>query len=435
MALSDNELILLDNLIYYPDVFVEGDSVAQILDKITYQVNHNPESRPAEMSADEWMDIVSAIQSNEKLLNYKVTNLTTPSKDMNTGTVACFVDDVNHPSDVNVVFKGTQNGYEWDDNGEGAYLIDSDCQKAAADYINRLPESYGNHITVTGHSKGGNKAQYVTITTDRVARCVAEDGQGFSNEFCERYADVIEERKGRIRNYCAENDFVNVIATSIAGEVIYIETGMQMNPLHYHKPNILLDENGAFNDRGNQAGWTKSLHNYLQHVIDTMPEPQRSYVIDGVMGLLEKGESEESMYNRLCSVLTAGGYWLAWMIERNDWFGEASEYLANFIREATKLLSPATYYDLTYFSVDVSGLSVSQGNLEKHQRVLETAAEDIGTIKRGLKGISYGPVRASMDVLKFQLQQRAKACGKVSKAIERVCRDYQQNEQHVEGLF
>lgn len=113
MALSDNELILLDNLIYYPDVFVEGDSVAQILDKITYQVNENPELKPADMSADEWMDIVSAIQSNDKLLNYKVTNINTPSKDMNTGTVACFVDDVNHPSDVNVVFKGTQNGYEW----------------------------------------------------------------------------------------------------------------------------------------------------------------------------------------------------------------------------------------------------------------------------------------------------------------------------------
>ena len=38
-------------------------------------------------------------------------------------------------------------------------------------------------LTVTGHSKGANKAMYTTIMCNNVTRCVSFDGQGFSKEF------------------------------------------------------------------------------------------------------------------------------------------------------------------------------------------------------------------------------------------------------------
>ncbi len=433
--LSDQELILLDNLIYFQDVFWEGDSVAQIIDKIIYQLEKNPNLKYAQMQAQEWMELVSVLQSNQKLLHYKVTNKTMPFSSQNTGTIVCFVDDINHPLDVNVIFKGTQNGYEWDDNGEGAYLMESDCQRAAADYINRLPEEYGNHLTVSGHSKGGNKAQYVTITTNRVARCVAEDGQGFSNEFCRQYHLVIEDRKNRIKNYCAENDYVNVIANAIAGASIYIKTEFQINPFLYHKPNLILTQKGDFREEGRQAEWTKGLHSYFQEILDLMPEPQRSYVIDGVMGLLEGKDSEESAYNRMYSVLTAGGYWLAWMTEQTQWFGVLSRFLAQLLRDSTRLFSPSSYYDLTYFSIDLREFSFLQECMERHRNMLESMAERIRAMKMELKGTLYSQVRASFDVLAFQLQQRAVSCGEISDAVARICRDYKENETHVENLF
>lgn len=433
--LSDQELILLDNLIYFQDVFWEGDSVAQIIDKIIYQLEKNPNLKYAQMQAQEWMELVSVLQSNQKLLHYKVTNKTMPFGSQNTGTIVCFVDDISHPLDVNVIFKGTQNGYEWDDNGEGAYLMESDCQRAAADYINRLPEEYGNHLTVSGHSKGGNKAQYVTITTNRVARCVAEDGQGFSNEFCRQYHLVIEDRKNRIKNYCAENDYVNVIANTIAGASIYIKTEFQINPFLYHKPNLILTQKGDFREEGRQAEWTKGLHSYFQEILDLMPEPQRSYVIDGVMGLLEGKDSEESAYNRMYSVLTAGGYWLAWMTEQTQWFGVLSRFLAQLLRDSTRLFSPSSYYDLTYFSIDLREFSFLQECMERHRNMLESMAERIRAMKMELKGTLYSQVRASFDVLAFQLQQRAVSCGEISDAVARICRDYKENETHVENLF
>ncbi|MCI9558491.1 MAG: DUF2974 domain-containing protein [Lachnospiraceae bacterium] len=433
--LSDQELILLDNLIYFQDVFWEGDSVAQIIDKIIYQLEKNPNLKYAQMQAQEWMELVSVLQSNQKLLHYKATNKTMPFGSQNTGTIVCFVDEISHPLDVNVIFKGTQNGYEWDDNGEGAYLMESDCQRAAADYINRLPKEYGNHLTVSGHSKGGNKAQYVTITTNRVARCVAEDGQGFSNEFCRQYHFVIEDRKNRIKNYCAENDYVNVIANTIAGTSIYIKTEFQINPFLYHKPNLILTQKGDFREEGRQAEWTKGLHSYFQEILDLMPEPQRSYVIDGVMGLLEGKDSEESAYNRMYSVLTAGGYWLAWMTEQTQWFGLLSRFLAQLLRDSTRLFSPSSYYDLTYFSVDLREFSFLQECMERHRNMLESMAERIRAMKMELKGTLYSQVRASFDVLAFQLQQRAVSCGEISDAVARICRNYKENETHVENLF
>lgn len=429
--LSDQELILLDNLIYFQDVFWEGDSVAQIIDKIIYQLEKNPNLKYAQMQAQEWMELVSVLQSNQKLLHYKATNKTMPFGSQNTGTIVCFVDEISHPLDVNVIFKGTQNGYEWDDNGEGAYLMESDCQRAAADYINRLPKEYGNHLTVSGHSKGGNKAQYVTITTNRVARCVAEDGQGFSNEFCRQYHFVIEDRKNRIKNYCAENDYVNVIANTIAGTSIYIKTEFQINPFLYHKPNLILTQKGDFREEGRQAEWTKGLHSYFQEILDLMPEPQRSYVIDGVMGLLEGKDSEESAYNRMYSVLTAGGYWLAWMTEQTQWFGLLSRFLAQLLRDSTRLFSPSSYYDLTYFSVDLREFSFLQECMERHRNMLESMAERIRAMKMELKGTLYSQVRASFDVLAFQLQQRAVSCGEISDAVARICRNYKENETHV----
>ncbi len=433
--LSDQELILLDNLIYFQDVFWEGDSVAQIIDKIIYQLEKKPNLKYAQMQAQEWMELVSVLQSNQKLLHYKATNKTMPFGSQNTGTIVCFVDEISHPLDVNVIFKGTQNGYEWDDNGEGAYLMESDCQRAAADYINRLPKEYGNHLTVSGHSKGGNKAQYVTITTNRVARCVAEDGQGFSNEFCRQYHFVIEDRKNRIKNYCAENDYVNVIANTIAGTSIYIKTEFQINPFLYHKPNLILTQKGDFREEGRQAEWTKGLHSYFQEILDLMPEPQRSYVIDGVMGLLEGKDSEESAYNRMYSVLTASGYWLAWMTEQTQWFGLLSRFLAQLLRDSTRLFSPSSYYDLTYFSVDLREFSFLQECMERHRNMLESMAERIRAMKMELKGTLYSQVRASFDVLAFQLQQRAVSCGEISDAVARICRNYKENETHVENLF
>jgi hypothetical protein len=293
MGLSNAQLLMLDTLIY-ADYVSDGLTVEKIAEKIERD-NYNIET--CEMSSSEWKTLVESIKNEPDLLNYKVTNYV---NDESTGMrAACFVDDISNPTDVNVVFRGTSGNYEWHDNGEGGYLSDTDQQQKAADYVNTLPENYGNDMTVTGHSKGGNKAQYVTIATDRIGKCISYDGQGFSEEFLEKYKNEIAEKSNRIVSIAASNDFVNCLLYSIAGTTIYIETEAQDKFKYNHKPNILLDEDGNLRQQTEQSVLSKLINEYTTYIISNVEEPERSFTIDGMIALLESGEDRESLFQRI----------------------------------------------------------------------------------------------------------------------------------------
>jgi len=305
VALSNSQLLMLDNLIY-TDYCDNGDTVRQIINEMKRDLDNGKSIEGCMMTNDEWREIIAAVEGEPSLLDYTVQNY---ENNTDTGMrAACFVDDVNQPTDVNVVFRGTSGDYEWHDNGEGGYLADTDQQKAAADYVNNLPEEYGNGITVTGHSKGGNKAQYVTIVTDRIARCVSYDGQGFSEEFLEKYGDRIAERADRIESISAADDYVNCLLYSIAGIKTYILTEEQGDFLHYHKPNILLDENGDLRPAGDQSPLSQFINEYTTYIISNVPEPQRSVTIDGLIALLEEGEDKETIWQTIYAGGTAISY-------------------------------------------------------------------------------------------------------------------------------
>ena len=124
-----------------------------------------------------------------------------------------------------VGFQGTQEK-EWYDNGEGMVQTSTLQQRDAAQYFDRMVREYGisaaDHVIVTGHSKGGNKAQYVTLASenaDLVDSCVALDGQGFSPEavaMWEKYPDVYEARRDKILLVAGENDYVHVLGVRVA---------------------------------------------------------------------------------------------------------------------------------------------------------------------------------------------------------------------------
>lgn len=289
MALSNEQLLMFDNLIYTKYVS-DGMSVREIVAAIE---NDNFSINACEMTVSEWKELVEMIKEEPTLLDYKVTNY---YDDDSTGMrAACFVNDETNPTDVNVVFRGTKGDYEWHDNGEGGYLSDTKQQEAAAEYVNKLPDKYGNNMTVTGHSKGGNKAQYVTIVTDRIAKCVSYDGQGFSEEFLEKYADEIAQKRQSIISISAKDDFVNCLLYPIAGTRIYIETEKQKKFVYYHKPNILFSDNGDLRSQTAQSDLSKFINEYTTYMISNLDEPERSVTIDGIIALLEKGESKESI--------------------------------------------------------------------------------------------------------------------------------------------
>lgn len=320
MALTDAQLLMLDHLVYCDLIedINEGDSVRTLVNLIKERASELEGT--AMMDAQEWLTLADNISKQETLMDYKITNIRT-GKDIADELEAagsdafeqaidyrsaCFVDDVDNPTDVNVAFRGTTSAHGWHDNGEGAYSSDSFSQQLAADYINGLPAEYGNNIKVTGHSKGGNEAQYVTIVTDRVLKCVAFDGQGFSPEFIEKYKKQIEQKKSCIKNISAENDYVNCLLIPIAGERIYIKTQSFdiKDILNYHKPYILFDENGNLGERGEQSNLTKALNDYTIYMITQVQGEERKFIIDAILGWLENDEAAESLLHKIMGSLS-----------------------------------------------------------------------------------------------------------------------------------
>lgn len=122
-------------------------------------------------------------------------------------------------------FRGTGRG-EWKDNFQGGGSTDADDRVSTRRQMGAL-EWYQSlkldswFVTVTGHSKGGNKAKYITILDDSVDRCLSFDRQGFSDEFMDWYHVRVRLRQKVIENHNVENDYVNVLLNPVGETVWY----------------------------------------------------------------------------------------------------------------------------------------------------------------------------------------------------------------------
>ena len=163
------------------------------------------------------------------------------------GTAACTFQS-GDKSSYYVVYRGTGDG-EWPDNGLGMTEESTTQQNRALSYFEEVVETLDigkeSQIIVTGHSKGGNKAQFVTMETkyeNLVDACYSVDGQGFSetaiNKWKDRYGDEkYDKRREKIYGIHGENDYVSVLGSSIilAEHIRYIKTPVEKtNFAGYH---------------------------------------------------------------------------------------------------------------------------------------------------------------------------------------------------------
>lgn len=152
-----------------------------------------------------------------------------------------------------VIFRGTEGMAELLDDGQGLYETDTNAQQHAMDYINMLHDEYGyESISVSGHSKGGNKAMYVALLSEYVTDCTAFDAQGFSLAFTEKYKSQIAERSERITLYMPDKSQVGVLLYPVAGKIVYTSTDgldaekYKLGIFGYHMPDTVyeIDDDG-----------------------------------------------------------------------------------------------------------------------------------------------------------------------------------------------
>ena len=160
-----------------------------------------------------------------------------------------------------VAYRGTGAG-KWEDNGDGMTRPKTLMQEASRQYFDDMAEQYfedayraGKRIVVTGHSKGGNEAQYVYMTSEYeylISGCVNFDGQGFSaravSEFRDRYGEDYARKISGITTVCGKNDFVHDLGNVIVPEEnTYFVENSGSGPASMHMlEHMIGDEEGNY---------------------------------------------------------------------------------------------------------------------------------------------------------------------------------------------
>lgn len=107
-----------------------------------------------------------------------------------------------------VIFQGTEGSEGWKDNAESMTEETTKMQKAAYNYVKSQEEvlkdksnnSKEIHLTVSGHSKGGNLAMYSIVENTKdtsssivVDNCLPFNSQGLNDEYVENNEKAIDE--------------------------------------------------------------------------------------------------------------------------------------------------------------------------------------------------------------------------------------------------
>lgn len=210
----------------------------------------------------------------------------------------------------------TQNNRyrSYDSDGEviEEYLVEeqaSQGQAEALDYFHkmsaRLNLDESVHVTVSGHSKGGNVAQFVALNEPLVDRCFSIDGQGFSPEHMielrNRFPDDFGERVDKLIALQAQDDYVNVLGVNmiLAKNRYYFSrmyTPHEMDEprsfkfiveelLKQHSMLAMCDEKGLLSAESSQGGTPDLVKAHSKQLMN-VPASERGALIVGMMAFI-----------------------------------------------------------------------------------------------------------------------------------------------------
>ena len=274
---SERELLLLSNFVYIP-ACLSTKPISMILDDYRDESGGFSEESVYAAAAGGGMstgDVKTVFTEMDRMIKsdpgFGKLSVSRCLNDANVRAI-CYTDE----KDANpvVAFRGTGGTKKaWSDNFEGAFCDDTPIQKTADDFIKNECAIYKD-IVVTGHSKGGNMAQYVTVKQqDRIRECVSFDGQGFGNDFLKEYPEEVITASPKIKSVSAYNDFVNILLTSIAGTCIYVANDSGAEAAH--SPVTLLtantfDEDGSFTSVRSQGLVSAELGMITDRICDAL---------------------------------------------------------------------------------------------------------------------------------------------------------------------
>lgn len=330
--LSTGEILLLNQLLYCPREVKERkiaggyqeNTIGMLLHQWLAQPVPDEEECGICMRGKEWNRIIRLIAENPRLSSMRIQSVHRDEADGGGGGMSAVFAD-SRLGEAIVVFRGTAAG-EWRDDFLGGAVTGQADGVSTAQQENALRwyrslglSGHFSRITVTGHSKGGNKAKYIALMEESVNRCVSFDGQGFSDEFIVKYRKKIRKRQHIIENHNMEYDYVNILLNDVGKRVYYQENPEKEKGFwETHCPNAFFwfgEENTCFLIRSAKgaAEELQELNRFLNSYLRSLPEEKKIAAMDlfGTLAQIGLGKTEnesesEEDRNYLISLLLQG---------------------------------------------------------------------------------------------------------------------------------
>ncbi|MEB3025654.1 MULTISPECIES: Mbeg1-like protein [unclassified Parvimonas] len=227
------DVLLILNCIIYVHNFEKDDVQEKLVGKNIFEIfdfirnkKNSSGFYPAEINEEEFSVVLNTIEHNKQIYErIKIVDVDNSIYGNASGSDRVVNVTFQFEDNLIIVYKGTAGDYEWKDNVEGTYNItDTKQQRRALKYFDEMVKKFPDvkKIYVSGHSKGGNKAQYIGVlrgNMSKLEKVYSFDGQGFNDNFLKKYNKEIELNKYKIFNICNEYDYVNILMHSVSNKI------------------------------------------------------------------------------------------------------------------------------------------------------------------------------------------------------------------------
>ena len=266
--LSLTQLLIINTILYTTEFNVGQKLVGKTIRDWEKEFKFELDSLghfPAEINETEMEKVLKTVREDEIYSKIEILDIDNSKSGYKDGSEPIVNVTLRYEDMIYIAFKGTAGGVEWRDNAYASYpeYAYTEAQKGALDYFDKMYKKYVDNtikkVYVTGHSKGGNKAQFIMVMRGsdehtKLKKCFSFCGQGFNKTFIEKYDKEISENKDKIYNISADNDYVNVILNQITDNIKFVKSTTNLGDIArkraiirhrfgaWHSPYVMLKE-------------------------------------------------------------------------------------------------------------------------------------------------------------------------------------------------
>lgn len=255
----------------------------------------------AQQDADSDCRYTFTVQGSDQEYTYNLTILDTMEFTNGKGETVKAIAFQDAEGNIYVHYNGTGDA-NWGYNSVAYGGGPSDVQTESVKFFNKIMESEhydpSKNVYVTGHSQGGNNAQYVTMNSEygsRIDMCMAMDAPGFSEEAVEYMKNLygeeyFESQRQKIYACNGESDFVSPlgqegIILADPDHLIIIKTP-GTNIMMYHHIDGMLN-GSSLNEQAEDYSAFRKVVVGLNEKIKKLPQDQQERIAELAMKAAE----------------------------------------------------------------------------------------------------------------------------------------------------